>query len=121
MSDETYDNIRIGAYFDQIESVLSGDDLLYVKSLISSSIRYFESFVKVVPIDGTFYLPRLCYQWYPINNYQNCIQYYYQTCGVGMSFALYFQYSTLYTLSLHKAISMFLIFYFYCARKKCKH
>ena len=81
--DETYDYIRITPYYDEIESSLSGSNLTFVKSLVSSSIRYFESFTKVVPIDDTFYLPRRCISWYTVNGYINCISYS-DTCGRGM-------------------------------------
>lgn len=83
LNDESYDHIRITPYYGAIESVLSGDDLSFVKSLISASIRYLESFVKVIPIDGTFYLPRQCSSYYLTNGYINCASYR-SVCGASM-------------------------------------
>lgn len=84
LSGESYDYIRITPYFDELDSVLSETDAGYIKLLVSAAIRYFESTIKVVPIDGTFYLPRGCQRFSVVNGYINCFAFYPDICGVGM-------------------------------------
>ena len=82
----THETIRITPYWDEVESQLTGDDLDYVKSIVSTSIRHFESFTKVRPIDGRLYYPRRCNSSQIPNNrgFKNCFEYIPATCGPSM-------------------------------------
>ena len=85
-NDESYSSIRITPYYDEIESILSQSDLEYIKSIVGSAIRYAQSFLKIIPINGTFHIPRECLIHYTINGYDNCVYYGTPHCGLGISF-----------------------------------
>ena len=55
--DDAHKNIRIKPYFDYLDSSnINSETKLYIKQLISASIKYFEKFIKVIPVDGPLYL-----------------------------------------------------------------
>eukprot|EP01084_Bolivina_argentea_P107899 192868_1 len=58
---QTYQPIRIRPYYDPLsinESILTINQISYIKSLMSASIHHLQSFIKVVPIDGPLFVDR---------------------------------------------------------------
>lgn len=63
VEDADYSLIRITPYYDTtITSSLTTEQLNYVKELVSASIRYLESFISVIPIDGPLFISS-CESW----------------------------------------------------------
>lgn len=80
----SYSNIRITPYYDPVSisnSTLSAANIATIKQLTSSAIAFLSKFVKVIPIESPFYVPRFCESWYAISNthtnqtYKNCISF----------------------------------------------
>lgn len=84
---ETYENIRITPHWNL--DGLSNDDEAYVKATVSTAIDYLSQFTKVVPIDGTFFVPRPCVDSVEVgifagNDFINCVEYNINECGPCM-------------------------------------
>lgn len=71
LASSPYKPIRIRPYYDPLlinPSTLSLDTITYIKSLVSSSIRYLQQFVKVTPVDGPLFVHR-CKRTWRYNNF----------------------------------------------------
>ena len=69
--------IRISAYYDP-DTILSRDasEIHELKAVVGAIVNYYENAIRVVPVDGTFYMERFCNSWYnggPSGQYENCI------------------------------------------------
>lgn len=72
--------IRISAYYDPDSITLARTDeqISRVKSVIGAVVNYYENAIRVIPIDGTFYMRRFCNAWYDPRSPDygvNCISY----------------------------------------------
>eukprot|EP01084_Bolivina_argentea_P107898 192867_1 len=66
LSPSTTSPIRISAYYDPLSistTYLSTNDIDFIKSLMSATIRYYNKFVNVIPVSGRFYVDR-CLNWW---------------------------------------------------------
>lgn len=55
--------IRISAYYDPSSigpgiNGLTADDVDFIKKVVTATIRYYQSFVQVIPVDGPWYYSR---------------------------------------------------------------
>ena len=68
--------IRISAYYDPdtIES-RNAAEIHALKAVIGAIVNYYENTIRVIPVDGTFYMERFCNSWYNVDGFQNCILY----------------------------------------------
>lgn len=71
--------IRIKPYYEptqiSTDNGLKDEDIEYIKSLISSVIRYYEQFVSIIPVSGNLKIHRKCTQWYNTEFGINCVEY----------------------------------------------
>ena len=79
--------IRINPYYDpktiSTNNGLSSEDIEYVKSLISTTSRFYQQFVQVVPIANNLFLRRECTKSYDTEFGTNCVEYAASTqCGL---------------------------------------
>ena len=60
IEDADYQNIRITPHYDtatiSTSNGLTNAQITFIKQLISASIKYFESFIKVIPVDGPLFI-----------------------------------------------------------------
>lgn len=75
--------IRISAYYDDsVTGTLTSNDIDFIKQVMSATIRYYESFMRVIPVSGNWYNQRPCNSLDIVNGYQNCKNYTANpTCG----------------------------------------
>lgn len=71
--------IRIKPYYDpymiSTENGLTESQIEYIKSLISTVIRYYESFVSVIPVSDKLSFDRTCTYWIETEFGINCLEY----------------------------------------------
>ena len=62
LSDSETAPIRVSAYYDptSITNGLTSTQQEHIEQLVGAIASYYEQFVKVVPIDGTFFIDRRC-------------------------------------------------------------
>merc|ERR1719464_1190755 len=58
--------IRVSAYYDpdSITNARSASEIHALKSVIGAIVNYYEDTIRVIPVDGTFYMQRRCNQFY---------------------------------------------------------
>ena len=85
-----YEPIRMRPYWTGLElsTEISTKEIKIIKNLISVAIKYFESFIKVIPSNGPLYYPRQCESYTDesrptiTRSYSNCMKYASKTqCG----------------------------------------
>ena len=72
--------IRVSAYYDPatIENARTAVEIATLKSVIGAIVNYYQETIKVVPVDGTFYMERFCESWWwsgGTEDYVNCRSY----------------------------------------------
>ena len=69
--------IRVSAYYDPVSvtNARSAAEIHALKAVIGAIVNYYENTVRVIPVDGTFYMKRWCSYFYYSDYGSNCIQY----------------------------------------------
>ena len=71
--------IRINPYYDSrtisTRNGLTEEQISYIKSLISASLRFYNKFLSVIPVHGNLYLHRQCIRNYTTEFGTNCVEY----------------------------------------------
>ena len=74
LTDAAADPIRISAYYDSSINSLSASNQAYLKKTLSAAINYYQNFVQVIPVSGTWFFDR-CSSWWTTNGYRKCATY----------------------------------------------
>ena len=87
LSESETSPIRISAYYDPdtITNTLSADQQQHIEELIGAIGSYYEQFVKVIPIDGTYFTDRQCQSYYETPFGETCTSYDIAPSCQGMS------------------------------------
>ena len=75
LTDNDADPIRISVYYDDSSiNSLSSSNQAHLKKTISAAINYYQNFVQVIPVSGTWFFDR-CSTWWTTNGYRRCASY----------------------------------------------